>query len=373
MIHILHLSSVGAEFQTRASIEHLTDNLGPGFSARSESIGFGGDYLNVPTAIYRLRKTARRNVHLIHAWDTAALSAAAMSGCRRIVYSPPPEISQPVPGEGEIWTNGLRWFHRILKCPEIQVIFPSTTLQQLYEQQGVIQTDSHVIYPAVDLNRISPKRNVSLRAELGFSDSDFVLLAPGESTRAAGHDSAVWAAAILNALDPQYRLVLQGWGPQALAIQRFGKRLRQEGFYRLANQQLGRDVELEALAGVADAALVAIRGFAAMLPVAICMAAGLPIVSSLNSPSARVLEDRQTALVTSRATPRSLAQRVIDLRAEAGLSQRLAQAARTKAEECFSLDRFLNQWRDVYRQTPPEDARGITNPQANTARSVQLA
>jgi hypothetical protein len=64
-------------------------------------------------------------------------------------------------------------------------------------------------------------------------------------------------------------------------------------------------------------------------------------------------------------SPRLLAQRVLDLRADSALQWSISDMARTEAYEFFSLTRMMNQYRTVYRQmaadeavTVPEEAAG---------------
>jgi hypothetical protein len=48
--------------------------------------------------------------------------------------------------------------------------------------------------------------------------------------------------------------------------------------------------------------------------------------------------------------PRLLAQRVVQLRNDSQAQWSLADVARTEAYEFFSMTRFVEQWRGVYRQ-----------------------
>src|SRR5436189_224261 len=74
------------------------------------------------------------------------------------------------------------------------------------------------------------RRNDILRAQLGFSPSDHVMLAAGESTRASNHRLAAWAGSILHVLNPRHRLLLWGKGPMCESVIRFTNRLRRPNF-----------------------------------------------------------------------------------------------------------------------------------------------
>jgi glycosyltransferase involved in cell wall biosynthesis len=113
---------------------------------------------------------------------------------------------------------------------------------------------------------------------------------------------------------------------------------------------LSEPIDFESLLPAADAVLVTARGPVPTLPIAVCMAAGLPIISTVTYTVAELLEDRHTAVMVPRHEPRLMARRLLDLRADAGLQWTISDVARAEAYEYFSLTRFLDQWRDVYRR-----------------------
>src|SRR5437762_1890958 len=68
-------------------------------------------------------------------------------------------------------------------------------------------------------------RNQSLRESFGLNKDDQVILACGESTKAANHHLAAWAAAILGAMDPRWKLLLWGRGSQTARVKEFASRV----------------------------------------------------------------------------------------------------------------------------------------------------
>ena len=88
----------------------------------------------------------------------------------------------------------------------------------------------------------------------------------------------------------------------------------------------------------------------ATLPLAMAMAAASPIVSTVTYNVSELLEDRHNALLVPKFSARMLAQRILDLNGDSGLKWRLTDMARSEAYDYFSMTRFFDQWRDVYRQ-----------------------
>jgi glycosyltransferase involved in cell wall biosynthesis len=185
---------------------------------------------------------------------------------------------------------------------------------------------------------------------LGLAESDIVMLVPGESTLHAKLLEAMWAVSILNVMEPKHRLLVWGQGRFTRRLVEFAASQKQSDKLIVAEKRLGRQVEFEELLAAADAVMITADGPVSTLPIAICMAAALPIVSTVTSEIAELLEDRHTALLVAKRSPKTIAQRLQDLLADKGQQWKLADMAKTEAYEFFSHTRFLNQSRGLYQQ-----------------------
>lgn len=336
---VLHLLDAAADFQTGRCAEHLTRQLGPGFAADVRTIGPGGSYANAATAVYRLRRI-RGNYDVVHAWGPRALTLAAMATRVPLVYSPPPVAPPRV----------IRWVGAVMAHRDVHVICPTSTLRRLHVERGVPLDRCHLIRPGVDFARVRRRRDADLRARLGFAPDDRVILAVGEHSYGANHVGALWAGGILHVLDRRYKVLLWGRGAQAGYLVRMAGKLGQARAIAVADRDLGRRVEFEEFLPASDLAVVSAKGAVATLPISLCMAAALPIVSSVTYTTGELLEDRHTALMTPTASPRLLAKRVTELFDDAQLQWSVSDMARTEAYEYFSLTRFLAQYRAAYEQ-----------------------
>ena len=108
-------------------------------------------------------------------------------------------------------------------------------------------------------------------------------------------------------------------------------------------------MEFEEILPAADVLVISARGPVSTLPVAIAMAGGAAIAAAVTPTVAELLEDRHTALMCPAADARLMAQRIAQLREDERLRWRLGDTARTEAYEFFSLTRFLEEMRGVYR------------------------
>jgi glycosyltransferase involved in cell wall biosynthesis len=337
MFRVLHLHPVHSDFQTTRSLDLLRKYLGQEIPMTSLSIGPGGDFGNLPEALLRLRFAQLERDQIVHAWGAAELFAATAAGFSRIVFSPQAKI-QP-----KWWP----WIKRLIRRRPIEVVCPSSWARDFFIAHGVPTTRCRILLPAIESGRLNGC-DPELRARLGLADSDIVLLAPGESVREAGHGASLWAAAILSVLDPKWRLLIWGRGPMIDSLERFSRSANLNGVLIQAEKQLGEPIDFERIVSAADAALVFSEPASPVLPMGVCMAAGLPIVASETSELDEFLTEGVTALIEPSASPRRLAQRALILSNDSALKEKIVQNAKTKAAERFAATRFISDWRTVY-------------------------
>ena len=189
----------------------------------------------------------------------------------------------------------------------------------------------HLIHPGVDFSRVRRRRDPALRQALGLADGDYVLLAAGESTRAAAHDQAVWAGRSFMSWTRNGRCCSWGRGAALGRTVNLAANFAQPDLLRVAEHRLGRAVAFEELLPAADAVLVPANGPVPTLPIAIAMAAALPIVATVTYTNAELLEDRHTALMCPRNKPRLLARRVLDLQEDPQVQWAICDQARAEA------------------------------------------
>lgn len=351
MIRLLHVHSSLPDLQTARAIEQLSRNLSDDFTIHSKTIGPGGDWRNVPSALFGLRREDRDH-DIVHAWGMPALSALTFSPCRRILFTP-----TRFPARRQI-----RWLRAIMDHRDVQVACPTFTMRRTLVERGMPIERCHLIRPGVDFARLKRRRDPQLRAALGLADDHRVLLAVGESTREADHRQLVWTATILNVLDQRTRLVMWGRGEMVTATNRFAAQLAQPELIINAEERLARRVDFEEILPAADLAVISATGPVATLPIAITMAASIPIVATVTPTVAELLEDRHTALMTQPSIPRLLALRIRQLQADPNQQWKLADMARIEAYEYFSLTRFTEQFRTLYRQVNADQRVEVPEP-----------
>jgi glycosyltransferase involved in cell wall biosynthesis len=339
MVRVLHLLPHAFDFETERGVGALSQGIGGEFSIARRTIGPGGDYRNYLLASLFMRKFIARDVDVVHAWGEYSRIAAISAGARRVVFSP---TEFPTPGRLSRLTHALT-------LADVRVACSSQTLMDIYLSAGIPADRLSLIRPRVDRARIKPLRDTGLRRELGFSDGDYVLLAPGESTRAAGHRDALWAASILHVLDHSYKALLWGRGDQTLSCVRLAEKMHQPETLCVAEWKLGRKMEFEELLPAADAAIVAPGAPTPTLPLMLCMAAGLPIVATPTPLTKELLTGRQGAVFVERHAPRLLARSVIEARETGRAQSPPARSTGDLPAALFSSSQFVSEFRRLYK------------------------
>ena len=330
MTRVLHLIPERHDFQTARAVGSLASGAG----------GAAHVVRGLPRAAMRLRGDVPFRPDVVHAWGTRALAAAVVGAPSPIVFSPTEFPTARAAG----------WLRAVMAYRDVHAVCSTATQRRFLVERGVPPGRCHLVRPGVDFSRVRRRRDGDLRRRLGFGDSDYVFMAAGESTRAAAHGDAVWATSIANFVDARFKLLLWGRGPRAASVVRRAQSLGGGHAVVAGERTLGRAVEFEELLPAADAVLVTARGPVATLPLAVCMAAGLPIVSTVTYTVAELLEDRHTAVMVPRPAARLVARKMLDLRDDTQTQWSIADMARTEAYEYFSLTRFLDQFRAVYGQ-----------------------
>jgi glycosyltransferase involved in cell wall biosynthesis len=345
MVRILQLLPADADFQTLRAAGQLTGRrLGEGLHIEQIRLVSAGCWRQGIAGWGIVRGRFLRESDAIHAFGPGCLTAAALAFGGPIIYTP-----IGTPGRAE-----LRWLRAVRACRRLSCIVPSSALERLLWRGGLAPEAVRVIRPGVDFSMVKRRRDDRLRSALGLAARDRVVLAAGETDESSGHADALWAVSILHHLDDRWKVLVWGRGGRTYSLRRFARAIGGADVLRVASDVLGWDSEFEQLLSAADLVVAPARGIVPTLPLAICMAAGLPIVASATEATGELLEDRHTALLVQPRAPRLLAQKLLQIQEDAELQWRLADRASAEAYDYFSLTRFVDEYRAAYRQAVGE-------------------
>jgi glycosyltransferase involved in cell wall biosynthesis len=158
---------------------------------------------------------------------------------------------------------------------------------------------------------------------------------------------ALHASAILNSINPRWRMLFWGEGSHAQAVVDLHEDWRADMLIN-AREHLGENISFTQIIPAADVALVTAPAELSLAPVLACMSNSLPIVAPATRAISDILEDRHTAMLYAPTTPRMAAQRLLTLSDDPALARRIADQARAEAYELFSVSRLLDTTRQLY-------------------------
>ena len=274
---------------------------------------------------------------LIHAWSPVAFRAARAAGRLAglpVVYSLP---CLPVAASLE---RALELTSAALAILTV----PTNAARNTLVRRGAPASGVHVLpppgQPPTDRDRL--RRRV--RETLDIADCDFLLVAPGEITRDAGHMYACWAFAIVRHIRGGAKLLIPAGGPAFRSAKFFSGKtgFEEEVFFTEGIFSLA-----ESLAA-ADAAVFCHKRDCGVAALAAAMAAGLPIVASQTPDAADCTRSGEAALLTPAAQPQFAAAEMLKLIEEPASTGRLARAAGAVAAERFAPDECRGRLDSIY-------------------------
>ena len=337
MIRVLHLVGSDPLVSTSMGVEILSHRTAQLRSAVFR-IGRGGDFRSALSAAATLRFSPVP-FDLIHAWDRDSFLAAIGSG-GPVVYT----VDSPLSTGESSWLAASA-------APNIRLVASSTWTATELELSGVPAAHIETVLPAAILSSevTTASSRSALRAELGLTESDFVVFAPGESVRAANHAEALHAVSILHTLNPRFRLLLWGRGPMTRGLAELARRLGHENAVVFTDRDAVSRFALPELATAADVALLTATEPAPSLPIIASAMAGLPVVG-FDSRLSRELFPGNIALKVLPPKPRVLARAVLLLAEDPARLQQLADAGRAHAVNQYGPAPFRAAYTSIYQE-----------------------
>jgi glycosyltransferase involved in cell wall biosynthesis len=337
MIRVLHLVGPNASVATSTGVGILS-RASEQMKSAVFRIGRGGDFRSALSAAATLR-FAPVPFNIVHAWDRDAF-LAAIGGGGPVVYSVDTALS----------TGELSWL-AAAAAPNVRLVAASTWAAAELEESGVPTEHLDTILPATMSPPVAPDAaaRTALRAELGLSETDFVLLAPGESLRSANHAAALHAVSILHVLNPRFRLLLWGRGPMTRGLSNLSRRLGHQHIVICADRIHPSRFSLNDLAATSDVALFCATEPAPTTSIIACAVAGLPIIA-FDTRLSRELFPGTCVIKVLPPKPRVLAQAVLQLSEDPAKASQLAASIQTHAAAQFDPERYRSAYASVYQE-----------------------
>ncbi len=275
---------------------------------------------------------------LIHAWSPTACRAAreaARLARLPVLYSLP-----CLPN-----ADDLRYFLEPACAGLVGLTVPTEASRRSLLRCGAPEGSVHVLPPAAEPISHIEQRRLRVREALGADESDFILVAPDEMIRDAGHMYASWAHAIVRAIRPGVRLFLPGGGPAFRSVKFFAGTTGYDDEVFITEDRFGLADTLAA----ADGAVFFQRRDSGVSTLASAMAAGLPIAASRTPDAAECTDSGAAAILADPGEGRTAAAAMLKLTEDGELTDRLSDAAKAIAAERFAVKKCRAKLEEIYQ------------------------
>ena len=329
-------------FRRRRWAAVLRQGLGRDFEVTAEAIGPGGRYRNPASAVLGLASAGSR-YDVVHAWDGTALAVATLSCAVRVLYTPMRPLGRRAIG----WLRAVMGLPRRTRRLRHRDAAPAVRGARRAAGAGATSCGRAWTLGASD-GAVTRRFAGAWDRRSGLRPARPWRIDAGRPTTSgrSGRGRSLGCSIRSTGCCSGARVACWAGGCEAL-----GARLGQPNLVRVAEQRLGCAVEFEELLPAADTVLVAAGRPVATLPIAICMAAALPIVATVTYTTAELLEDRHTAAMVPPGPPRFLCASVSRCRRRTPACSGRSPTWRGRRRTSISLlTRFLSQYRAVYRQ-----------------------
>ncbi|MBA2883000.1 glycosyltransferase involved in cell wall biosynthesis [Desulfosalsimonas propionicica] len=232
---------------------------------------------------------------------------------------------------------------RIINSGSKKIVFVSDRLRQHYiSQYGLSGAKATTIYNGVDTDVFYPRKDDSIRKELGLGPENVLIGAVGNIRPAKGYDNFLRAARIIHSRHPECRFVVAGQGSGALydSLLELRRELGLEGiFYFIGFREnppaVLNNLDIFVLPSVSE-------GFS--ISTIEAMACGVPVVVTRSGGPEEIVENGVNGLTVD-SGPEDIAGGIMRIFEKADLGNSLKNTAFAEVEEKFSLRAMVEQYR----------------------------
>jgi sugar transferase (PEP-CTERM/EpsH1 system associated) len=366
IMHVVdHLGKGGLENGLVNLIEHLDQTRFEHVVYAVRSLGPNADYLasngiqvtcqgkqDTDSAIQvgALGRAIRKvQPDIVHSRNWAAVEAVPAARCwfRRCAVVHSEHGLERDASAKEPWRRNC--FRRLAYELADRVLSVSYQLRDLHARRTGFAADRiSVIHNGVDGRRFfpDPAAREQIRQELGIADGEFCIGCVGNLLPIKDHMTVLKALEALSTDLRNWRLLIVGEGPERQALERsigehvgWKKRVCLMGTSTRVPELL-KALDLYILPSIAE-------GISNSLLEA--MSSGLPVIATATGGNPEVVVDGQSGLLFPVGDFRRLSEHILLLDKANELRKKLAQGARRRVQQEFSIDSMIMKYDDLYR------------------------
>jgi glycosyltransferase involved in cell wall biosynthesis len=237
----------------------------------------------------------------------------------------------------------------ILNRGAAKIVFVSEALRSHFLESTSLRPELTAVIPnGIDAAAALPRRDPTVRAELGIGREEFLVGAVGNVRPAKGYDVLLRAAALLKQRSPGYRFVIIGQAEGALY--RSLTALRDELGLQAEVSFTGFRSDVHRVMSGLDVYAITSRSEGFSLSTLQAMASALPVVATRCGGPETILEHDRTGLLVESESPEQVAMAIERLRGSAEQRRGLGKAARRVARAEFTLEAQVRNYERLYQE-----------------------
>lgn len=200
-----------------------------------------------------------------------------------------------------------------------------------------------VIRGPVDFGAINQAHRDGIRQKL-VGRAKPVLLMSGPASRGGGQYEGLWAAAILQKIHPDLKVILPYDSEERQRLLRFVERIDAPTLLAIPDSRL----TWPELAACADVFVMPAASEVCTESLGVAMAARLVVVGVAVRSIAEIIADRSNGLLCKNADAKLIAGRILTVLEDETLRDRLVETARGQAYEVFGVRAFVDNYQQLY-------------------------
>jgi glycosyltransferase involved in cell wall biosynthesis len=205
--------------------------------------------------------------------------------------------------------------------------------------------DSEVIYHGIDTNTFKPENKTQRRRELGYKETDFIVLFVGKLHPYKDPLTLIKAISVAVKKNADLHLVMIGDGELYTEVEKEISKLNPSNYVRLFRRV--DDQMLEMLYDAADVFVLPSVNEDFGMVLLEAMASGLPVIASNSGACPEVVGN--AGILFNQGNYTELAEKIVRLSHEKELSRKLSEAGLKRVRETFSWEDKIDQYLKLYK------------------------
>jgi len=205
---------------------------------------------------------------------------------------------------------------------------------------------SEVIYHAIDTKKFKPKHETQNKHELGYKETDFIILFIGKMHPYKDPLTLIKAISMAVEKNANLHLVMVGDGELYTEVEKEISKRNLSNYVRLLRYV---DNQMSEMYDAADVFVLPSLNEAFGIVLLEAMASGVPVIASNSGACPEVVGN--AGILFNQGNYSELAEKILCLSHEKELSRKLSEAGLKRVRETFSWEDKIDQYLKLYKKT----------------------